>query len=114
MYSKRALRSTILVAGLIAVGIPDLCRGQDQLWRRLLKASEAEQTVWIQAHLRAGVPPSEAFGDLILNCSSVTLPVIEQKIEEVLRSPSPLDSFSDTSVDPQKFCRSRRARNYRS
>lgn len=49
------------------------------------------------------MPPSESFGDLILNRSSVTLPVIEQKIEEVLRSRSPLDSFSDKSVDPQKF-----------
>jgi hypothetical protein len=103
MYSKRALRSTILAAGLVAAGIPHLCRSQDQLWRRLLKASEAEQTAWIQAHLRAGMPPSEAFGDLILNRSSVALPLIEQKIEEVLRSPSPLGSFSDQTVDPQKF-----------
>jgi len=49
------------------------------------------------------MPPSEAFGNLILNKSSVTLPLTEQKIEEALRSPSPLDCFRDQSVDPQKF-----------
>ena len=103
MHSKHVLQSTILVAILVAIIVAHPCRGQDQPWRRLLKASEAEQTAWIKAHLRAGMPPSESFGDLILNRSSVTLPLVEQKIEEVLRSPSPLDCFDDKSVDPQKF-----------
>jgi hypothetical protein len=49
------------------------------------------------------MPPSEIFGDLILNRSEIALPIIEQKIEEVLRSPSPLESFTDRSVDLQKF-----------
>jgi len=40
---------------------------------------------------------------LILNKSEVTLPLIERKIEEVLRSASPLECFTDKSVDPQKF-----------
>jgi hypothetical protein len=49
------------------------------------------------------MPPSEAFGDLILNRSQISLPLIEAKIEEVLRSPSPAEGFADRTIDPQKF-----------
>jgi hypothetical protein len=90
------------------VGIAHLMFGQDPKsdLRRLLKANEAEQTAWIEWHLRAGMPPDDTFGMLILNKSEVALPLIEQKIEEVLRSPSPLEYFTDKSVDPQKFIHS--------
>ena len=71
--------------------------------RRLLKADEAEQTAWIESHLRAGMPPDDVFMMLILNKSEIALPLIEQKIEEVLRAPSPSECFTDKSVDPQKF-----------
>ena len=101
MQIELGLRQTILTC--LALVTPHLCRCQDQPWRRLLKASEAEQTAWINAHLRAGMPPDDDFGMLVLNRSAVTLPLIEQKIEEVLRSPSPLDCFSNKSVDPRKF-----------
>jgi hypothetical protein len=40
---------------------------------------------------------------LILNRSSLALPLIERKIEQVLGSQLPSDCFTDKSVDPQKF-----------
>jgi hypothetical protein len=76
---------------------------QQTEWRQLLKADQAEQTAWINSHLRAGMPPDDVFAMLILNKSEIALPLIEQKIEEVLRSQSPLECFTDKSVDPQNF-----------
>jgi hypothetical protein len=49
------------------------------------------------------MPTGSEITMLILNKSSVALPLIEQKIEEVLRSRSPSECFSDRSVDPQRF-----------
>jgi hypothetical protein len=103
MHINRRLALTLTVASLAGASIPRLAVGQEQVLGRLLKASEAEQTSWIDSHLRAGMPPSDEFIMLILNKSSVTLPRIEQKIEEVLRSPSPSECFSVGSVDPQEF-----------
>jgi hypothetical protein len=40
---------------------------------------------------------------LILGRSSLILPIMEKKIEEVLKSPNPLDCFTDKTADPQKF-----------
>jgi hypothetical protein len=83
-------------------GVPD-----SPDWRRMLKASEAEQTAWINSDLDRGMPTVDPDASvltmLILNRSSVALPLIEQKIEQVLRSPSPLDCFTDKSADAQKF-----------
>jgi hypothetical protein len=109
MHIKRCLRSTIVAAGLILAGASHLILAQETAaeWRRMLKASEAEQTAWINSDLDRGMPTVDPDAGvltmLILNRSSVTLPLIEQKIEQVLRSPSPLDCFTDKSVDAQKF-----------
>ena len=107
MHTRRCFPSAIITLAMALGASPHLVFGQNNQadWRRLLKASQVEQTAWINSHLRAGMPPSEAFGDLILNKSEVTLPLIEQKIEEVLRSPSPGQSFNDKSIDPQDFVR---------
>jgi hypothetical protein len=92
-------------ACLIAFVAPHLVFGQEPEaeWRRMLKASEPEQTAWIKSHLQAGMPGSSVFTMLILNRSEIALPPIEQKIEEVLHSPSPTECFSGAAVDPQKF-----------
>lgn len=71
--------------------------------RRLLHASEAEQTAWLRQHIDKGIPASEAFGTLALNRSQLTLPLVEAKIVQVLRSPTPSQCFTDPSVNPQKF-----------
>jgi hypothetical protein len=72
-----------------------------------LRVSETEQTAWIRSDLARGMPviepDSSVMTMLVLNRSAVTLPLIEKKIEEVLRSTSPADSFADRSVDPDKF-----------
>ena len=40
---------------------------------------------------------------LAINKSSLVLPLVEQKIEQVLRSKSPSECFTDKSVRPEKF-----------
>jgi hypothetical protein len=72
--------------------------------RDLAQSSEAVQVEWIRSELDRGVLiPTEALAGLVLVRSSLAVPLIEEKIEEVLRSNSPADSFSDKSVDPKKF-----------
>jgi hypothetical protein len=94
-----------VTAAMTLIGIAHLMFAQETAsdLRRMRNATEAEQTAWINAHLCAGMAPSEVFGDLVDNKSEVALPIIEQKIEEVLRSPAPSECFSDKSVDLQKF-----------
>jgi len=105
MHTRRYIPLTTITVGLAFASLPYSTLGQETAadLRRMRNASAAEQASWINAHLSAGMPPSEIFGDLILNKSEVTLPLIEQKIEQVLRSPSSPDNFIDKSVDPQKF-----------
>jgi hypothetical protein len=62
--------------------------------------------LWITSDLDHGMqaePGGDVLTMLVLNRSSLALPLIEQKIEQVLRSPNPSDCFTDKSVDPQKF-----------
>jgi hypothetical protein len=101
MHTRRYLPSAIAAAALAAISIP--VHGQERAWQRLLAADETEQTAWVNAHLSKGMPPSDEFAMLIRNKSEIVLPLIEQKIEDVLRSPSPAERFTDKSVDPQKF-----------
>jgi len=49
------------------------------------------------------VDETETLGTLVLARSSLVLPMLEKKIEEVLRSQAPLDCFTDKTVEPQKF-----------
>jgi hypothetical protein len=73
----------------------------------MLKASEAEQIAWINAYLARGMPVKDPDAGiltmLVLNKSTVALPLIERKIEQILRSPSGEDPFTEASVDPNKF-----------
>jgi len=105
MLIRRCLLFTGATACLSALVFSQMVFGQkaEEEWRRMLGASESAQTAWIESHLGAGMPGSTVFMMLILNRSEIALPLIEQKIEEVLRSPSPAGCFTDRSVDPQKF-----------
>jgi len=72
--------------------------------RDLAQSSEAIQKEWISSELDRGVLiPTDTLGLLVLTRSSLAIPLIEKKIEEVLHSNSPADCFSDKSVDPNKF-----------
>jgi hypothetical protein len=100
----RTLFGLVLASvGLAAIADPPSIRGQETLSSRILKWSEAEQTAWISSYLDQGAPPSDVLAMLVLNKSSITLPLIEKKIEEVLGSASPLECFTNKDVDPKYF-----------
>jgi hypothetical protein len=72
--------------------------------RDLSQSSEASQREWIRSELDRGVlTPTDTLGVLVLTNSSLAIPLIEKKIEEVLHSNSPADCFSDKSVNPNRF-----------
>jgi hypothetical protein len=102
------MNNRLVTIGLIAVAlaiVPDLI-GQgtpDTPPWRLLRASEAEQIAAVNAALDHGLPPDNDIGLLILNRSGVVLPLIEHKIEQVLKSSSPLDCFTGKNVNPHRF-----------
>jgi hypothetical protein len=77
----------------------------ESLANRILRMSEAEQIAYTNSVLGRGLPADETspLVMLILNRSSLVLPIMERKIEEVLKSASPLDCFTDKTVDPQRF-----------
>jgi hypothetical protein len=77
-------------------GIPDTPS------RRLLRASEAEQIAAVKSALDQGLPPEQfgVVGPLFYNRSSLVLPLVEQKIEQVLKSAAPLQYFTNKNVDP--------------
>lgn len=106
-YRGRVHWMGVMATGCAVVAQLPLARAQDEDWRRMLKASEAEQATWVRAYLGRGMPvkdpDSGTMTMLVLNRSAVTLPLIETKIEQVLRSPSPADCFTAESVDPGKF-----------
>jgi hypothetical protein len=78
---------------------------QESLANRILRMSEADQVSYVNSRLDQGLVgvDDDAIDVLVLNRSSLVLPMIEKKIEEVIKSRSPLDSFTDKAADPQKF-----------
>ena len=74
-------------------------------WELALKWSASEQAAWIQAYLDRGTrqDTTDTFATLVVARSSVALPLMEKKIEQVLASTSPSDCFTDKSVDPKKW-----------
>jgi len=72
---------------------------------RLLQASETEQIAFINSALDQGLPPdlSDQMSLVLNNRSSVALPLLEAKIEQVLKSDDPKECFTNKSVNPQKF-----------
>jgi hypothetical protein len=78
---------------------------QESLSQRILRASEADQLAYFNLRLNQGLRPvdDDAAGSLALGRSSVFLPILERKIEEVLRSGRPQDCFTDKDADPKYF-----------
>lgn len=78
---------------------------QEPLAKRILRMGEADQIAYINSDLDQGMPldRNAPLVTLVLAGSPLVLPMIEKKIEEVLKSPNPQDSFTDKTVDPQKF-----------
>jgi hypothetical protein len=103
MDTRSVLRITIALACSIgAHGQRAAAGGEDMRGDRILHMSEAEQIAYVNSDLSKGMPVDQygPLGMLVLNRSSLVLPMLERKIEEVLRSPTPLDCFTDKTVDP--------------
>jgi hypothetical protein len=66
---------------------------------------EPEQMAYINSVLDQGlqVDNTDPLIVLISVRSSLVLPMMERKIEEVMKSSSPLDLFADKTIDPQRF-----------
>ena len=69
---------------------------------RIARMSDPERVALAKSILGHGMPPGSALGLLARANSKLILPVIEEKIEEVLRSPNPPNCFVDPTVDPQR------------
>jgi hypothetical protein len=67
--------------------------------------SDADQIAYVNQRLNEGLPPAQddAMGPLISSRSSLVVPIIEKKIEEVLKSPNPQECFTDKTVDSTRF-----------
>jgi hypothetical protein len=104
MATSRSLLLALAAAGLAAAQSQSISE-QEPLARRILKWSEAEQIAWVNSTLTQGLP-SDLGGilqGLADSKSALVLPLIEQKIEQVLRAGSPQELFTDKPIDPQKF-----------
>lgn len=97
---KRILCALAVLAGMAAALAQQ--RPDTPAWR-LQSASEAEQVAAVNAALDRGLPPDDGIGVLAHNKPSLVLPLIEQRIEQVLRSRTPLDCFADKTVNPSNF-----------
>jgi hypothetical protein len=105
MDTRKSFCLALATIGLTAITGPQSAVGQETLAWRILKWSEADQVSWINSTLDKGMPVDlgGVLNMLVLNKSSLTLPLIEKKIEEVLQSASPLDCFTNKEVDPHQF-----------
>ena len=69
------------------------------------RMTDSEIVAYVDMRMKEGLRVDEydRMGTLILSRSSLVLPVMEKRIEEVLKSPAPLGLFTDRTVDPDKF-----------
>ncbi len=99
--------SRIVIAGMtiVAAAAQQPVARQEPLAKGILSMSEADQIAYTHSDLDQGMPIDQnaPLGTLVLTRSSLVLPIIGKKIEEVLKSPNPLDCFTDKAVDPQRF-----------
>ena len=90
MQLRCRLGLAVISAGVAAATMSQAAHAQDRAWERMLKASETEQAALVVSYLNRGMPVVDPDGDvfimLVLNKSSITLPLVERKIEEVLQS----------------------------
>lgn len=86
----------------------DMYRQMEDIWdKRTLasRMSDAEQTAFTKSQLDLGIPDSamDKLKALASGHSSLILPLIEAKAEEMLRSVNPSLAFTGKSVDPEEF-----------
>jgi len=83
----------IFLAGIVAAQVPSA--------RAVLEISEAEQAKFVVETMAAGFPADRAdqMTMLIINRSALVLPLIEERIEAELGTPSPSKDFIATATD---------------
>src|SRR3954451_23722633 len=93
---------TAVVLLYCAISFPLLAQTQTvDSAREILKLTEAEQVQFVKATLDQGLPDNRAdqMTMLVINRSSLTLPLIEVRIEEALKLPSPSPRFIATASE---------------
>ena len=70
---------------------------------RVLRLDPADQVAWVSKYLDVGMPTNDIFPALLVNKGALVLPLVEEKIEQVLRAPDPKECFSLKTVDPEVF-----------
>jgi hypothetical protein len=105
MHTKSLYVCRFAIALTALANAQEQPQSQEPLWKRILQMSDADQVAYVNQRLNEGLRPvpDDAVGPLISSRSSLVLPVIEKKIEEVLKSPNPRECFTDQTVDPTTF-----------
>ncbi len=101
MFAKRSLR----LAFCAVVGAATVCAqsaADEGFAQRVLRMSDAEQVAAVRAYLDAGAPVGQEQGifGLAMAHSELILPVLERKVEEVLRAQDPMDCFTNKNTRP--------------
>ena len=82
MHIKKVLRFKLLITLIL---LPLVEGQQESLALHILNWNEADQVVWIKSYLEQGMPTSDAIVTLVYGKSSLTLPLLEKEIEDVIR-----------------------------
>jgi hypothetical protein len=92
---------TVIVLAALSAGLNVFGQQEETSTTRLLRSSEADQIAYLNAYIAEGITtPSEDAQILVLSKPSLFVPMLEQKIEEILRSGSPERVFKNPSTDP--------------
>ena len=105
MHTKLLLQLFLIAGTAVTATPPQQPEIQEPLSKRVLEMSEADQVSYLNGRLNEGLRqvPDDAVGVLISVRSALVVPIIEKKIEEVLKSSNPRESFTDKAVDPLRF-----------
>lgn len=104
MEIKRILLPALGTLFAVAVAARQSAPGQKNIVDRANAMSETETVAYVNSILDQGVPVGEQGSGLyalVVGRSPLVLPMLERKIEEVLKSPTPLDCFKNKATDPQ-------------
>ncbi len=95
--------SRILAASIIASRAQTPAPNEITYRDNILRVSEAEQIAFVRSVLDQCIPPGDTLTLLLLNRSSLALPLIERKIEEVLKLPRNPVCATGRQIDPDGF-----------
>jgi hypothetical protein len=105
MNTDNALCLIVGLLAAVAAAGSQTVSGQEPLWRQVLRLDDAGQAAFAKSALDGGLQGEQgsALGPLTVNRSSLVLPIIEKKIEEVLSSQNPATCFTVKGIDHLSF-----------